>query len=399
MRVCGITAEYNPFHNGHLYQTAVLREQGFTHIVAVMGGNFSQRGTASALSKKAKAKAALDSGVDLVIELPVCCCLSGAEGFAKGGVFLLHSICATDAIVFGSECGDIQTLNQTAAACISPEVDEYIRKRLSSASGYAQIREEAVRELYGDSVADVLKRPNDILATEYIKAATAFGYAGELIPVKRTGAQHNSDISDGGIASASYIRSLSDLDMISKYVPDATLSIIKQELEAGRYPADSDRLSPALVSRLRMLPPEFFSELPDISEGLENRIYNAVRQLGTVDEIVKSATSKRHPSSRIRRILTCAAIGITAKDSKTLPQYIRPLGATDKGIELLGQISKRATLPLFAKSSQINDLDDRARRQFDLECSASDLYTLTTPTPYPCGEEMTSKFIHSPAVH
>jgi len=399
MLVCGITAEYDPFHNGHLYQTAILREQGFTHIVAVMGGNFSQRGTSSALSKKAKVKAALDSGVDLVIELPVCCCLSGAEGFAKGGVFLLHSICTTDAIAFGSECGDIEILKQAAAACVSPEVNEYIRKHLSSASGYAQIREEAVRALCGDRVADALKHPNDILATEYIKSATTFGYTGKLIPVKRTGARHNSDLSQGNIASASHIRSMTDLDMISKYVPNATLSVMKQEFEAGRYPADNGRLSHAIVSRLRTLPTKIFSELPDISEGLENRIYNAVRRFGTVDEIVKSATSKRHPSSRIRRILTCAAIGITAQDSKTLPQYIRPLGATDKGIELLGQISQRAALPLFTKSSQITDLDYRAQRQFDLECSASDLYTLATPTPYPCGEEITSKFVHSSASH
>ena len=169
MKTCGIIAEYNPFHNGHKALVDHCRETGATHVVAVMSGNFVQRGSVAIMDKRARAAAALRGGVDLVLELPVPFAVATAEVFARGGVEVLEALGCVDALCFGAECDSLEKLEAAAKAVTDPKVDELLRSELAGGVSYPTARGFAVRSVYGDEAADVLEGPNNILAVEYLK--------------------------------------------------------------------------------------------------------------------------------------------------------------------------------------------------------------------------------------
>ena len=387
MKICGIVAEFDPFHNGHKYlidsARAAIGED--TAIVAVMSGNFVQRGAPACVDKFTRAKAALLCGVDLVLELPTFAALSTAQRFTAMGVKTLVSTGAADYIAFGSECGDVSLLQKCAAAVNASAVNTDIAKRLVSGVSYATARAAAVSALFGDDIAAPLYTPNDILALGYIDAVNAQNSKIIPIAVKREGADHNGDMPCGSIASASHIRGLiNNGESFQKYVPTETAALIAEQIAANAAPANAFEHDVAILSRLRQYSANDFARLYDVSEGLHNRMFGAVQTACGLNELYDGVKTKRYTHARIRRLIMSAALGIFGE---TEPEYLRVLGFTDKGAEVLGMIKSCGSLPVVCSYADAKKIGRSAAEQFDISAKHTDFYNLLTPRVQPCGEE------------
>ncbi|QNK41100.1 tRNA(Met) cytidine acetate ligase [Caproicibacter fermentans] len=393
MLTAGIICEYNPFHYGHEYLMKQLKAYGATHIVVVMSGNFVQRGDAAILSKRARARQALLCGADLVVELPLPWSVAGAERFALGGVALLDAIGA-DLIGFGSECGNVDRLKTAAKALSSPLLREEMRKALQNGSTFAAARQNAVEQLFGAETAALLRDPNNILGIEYIKAAERTGSGITPVTVSRFGSAHDADREAGSYASSGQIRRLLRCGRdCSRLMPSAAYSVLSEEMKAGKAPADLFLAERAILAQLRMMTRDDFAALPDISEGLENRIFNASAQATGLEELYFLAKTKRYPLARIRRIVLAAFLGLKAFHSSGLPPYIRILGLGRRGPEILQKAGAVSKLPIISRSSDLCGLEDRGKGIADLESRAADLYALCLPKIAPCGIDRTEKVI------
>ncbi|MBQ6753030.1 MAG: nucleotidyltransferase [Clostridia bacterium] len=395
MNITGIVAEYNPYHNGHQYLTAKCREAGATHVVAVMSGNFVQRGSVAIMDKRARAKAALSDGVDLVLELPVPWAVSTAELFARGGLSVLAGLGCVDSLAFGCETADGELLQKAAEAVCDIKVHDLIKDELEGGITYAAARENAVRKLYGDEIADVISKPNNILAVEYLKAMKSVGTSFNVMPIKRNGAEHDSLKENGEFSSASALRIMLERgdERAFEFMPESSVSEFKRLEKVGRAPVAIDDSERAILSRLRMLSAEDIKEAPDVSEGLENRIYNAIQSATSLEELYSIVKTKRYTHSRIRRIITALYLGIAPQDALHKVPYIRVLGFNEQGREILKLAKDKASLPIIMKSSQSYELPEYGKHIFDLECKATNLYNLATPRILPCGTELTDEVI------
>ena len=391
MKIAAVIAEYNPFHLGHEYMLTTVRNMGYDGIIAVMSGNFVQRGDAAISDKRSRAKMAISCGADLVIELPLPYAVASAQKFAQGSVEIIKGCGIVDAIAFGSECGDVELI-KTTADIIANEIGDELKKQLDKGITFAAAREKAVASI-DKKTAAILKSPNDTLAVEYV---TALGNS-EIKPIaiKRIGAAHDGDAIDG-FASASQIRQMllsGDIEGAAKYMPTAAAEILKEEIESGNAPVDLKRAENAVISHLRRLSVEDIRNLPDVSEGLENRILDAIRKGTSLDEIISRIKSKRYTMARIRRILLLAYLGVSKKDASVSVPYIRILAANQKGRQILKSMKKSATLPIITRTKEVNTLDKQAVNMFSLEGAAADLYWLMSPTNKPCGKDMTDPII------
>lgn len=395
MNITGIVAEYNPFHNGHRYMIEKCRENGATHIVAVMSGNFVQRGSVAIMDKRSRTAAAIGGGVDLVLELPVCRAVSTAELFARGGVSLLHSLGCVDALGFGAECDDASLLSKAADAVCDVRVHEIIKRELEGGISYPKARENAVLEIFGAETANVLSQPNNTLAVEYIKALKRLDSAIKPQPVLRHAVGHDSLKENGEFASASALRVLLERSDTAAYefMPESSIREFERLKAIGRAPVCIDESERAILSRLRMMSISDIKRAPDVSEGLENRIYNAIQTATSLEELYDIIKTKRYTHSRIRRIITALYLGIKPEDVQCDIPYIRVLGFNERGREVLKCMRETAKLPIVMKSSQINALSDEAKHIFELECKATDLYNLSTPRILPCGTEYSDEII------
>lgn len=394
MKTTGIVAEYNPFHNGHKAHVDRCRENGATHLVAVMSGNFVQRGSVAIMDKRARAAAAIRGGVDLVVELPVPFAVATAEVFARGGISVLQGLGCVDALSFGAECDDLALLQSAAKAVTDPKVDELIRQELSGGVSYPTARAFAVRAAYGDDIADVLEGPNNILAVEYLKELQRQGSTLSVEPVKRVGNAHDGLTATDEFASASMLRILLERgdERAFDFMPETTQVEFKRMAGVGRAPVSVEESERAILSRLRMLTAADIAKAPDVSEGLENRIFNAIQSATSLEELYDIVKTKRYTHSRIRRIVTALYLGILPEDREAVP-YVRVLGFNDRGLEILKKAKETATLPVITKPAAIEGLDEKARHTFDLECRATNLYNLATPRILPCGTEFSDEIV------
>ena len=372
MNVVGIVAEYNPFHAGHAFHLAETRRRlGACTAVAVMSGNFVQRGECAVLDKWSRVRLALEGGVDLVLELPTVWAVSSAEHFAWGAVRILKEAGA-DAISFGGESGDGAGLKEVAAYLDRPEFHAGLRRFLDEGMPFAACRQAAVRDLLGDELAGLLSSPNDNLGVEYLKAARRLGWEPEVVAILRQGAGH-----DGGshpdYPSASFVRD----------------RILSGEL-AAENPAAMKTGERWVLAALRRMDESDFAALPDCGEGLSHRLYRAVRQGRTLDEVYALAKTKRYAHARIRRGLLWGARGIKESDRPDAPPYLRVLGANERGRALLRELKKTARLPIITKPAHVRKLDGSGRRLFELESRCTDLYQFCREAPGPCGLEWTS---------
>lgn len=405
MAIVGIVAEFNPFHSGHLYHIersrALAQADG---VVCVMSGDFVQRGDSAVFSKQVRAEAAARSGADLVLELPLPWALSSAEGFARGAVGLLGSLGIVTHLSFGSECGNLNALRDVAEALLSPGADAAIRRALDSGVSYAQARQTAVEELAGEE-AKLLETPNNILAVEYLKALISQELPIRPLTVKRLGPAHDGapacaappDAPDmdavgeapgagGETASGRNFRSASALrDMlaagedISPYVPEYANLVLQDAMRRGLGPVTAECLETALLSRLRLLGEDIYAHVPGAAEGLENRLCRAAWSEPTVSAVLEAAKTKRYAMSRLRRMLFCAALGVTEGLSDGLPPYARVLAVNERGREILREMYGRATVPIVVKPAAIRELGERCADIFTLGALAHDFYALGYP--------------------
>ena len=402
MKIAGIIAEYNPFHNGHAYQIERTRDPvggcAATHVVAVMSGNFVQRGEPALLPKPDRVRAALAGGVDLVLELPLPWAMSSAENFAYGAVSILDALGCVDALSFGSESGELDALLRAADTLDSPRFSALLRYQMGLGISFPEARQKAVSELAGDRVGSLFQQPNNILGIEYIKALRRLRSPIAPYTVRRFGAEHDQMAPLGQFASASYLRTLIRSDRLLNampFLPGRPAAVLSDALRERLGPADSQRLDRAVLARLRTLSLEEIAALPGISEGLENRVYTAIRQSGSLEGLTEAIKTKRYPLTRVNRLIWSAFLGIPASYTGQKPPYIRLLGATPKGMEILSAVkqSGRCALPLISRASQAEQLDKTGREVWELESRAADLYALALPVPFPCGTEYTNGMI------
>lgn len=390
----GIVAEFNPFHNGHKYIVDTLKANGENTVTAVMSESFVQRGECACVSPYERTKAALLNGVDLVLSLPVPYATASAERFALGGVTVLGSMGCIDALGFGSECGDVECLTKCAKAITAEEFSPLLENRLSEGLSFPTARQKALRDMYGDAFADALSSPNDLLGVEYIKAIDKNKFPIKPIAIKRVGVSHDSNEVSVNFCSASAIRSfLKSGNEFKEFMPEESFGILNEAVLSRNAPADFTKLENAILYKLRTMSIDDFKKIPDVSEGLEYRFFEAVRNSVTLTEILEKVKTKRYTHSRLRRIVLCALLGITEEYTDIPVAYIRVLGFNEKGAEVLKQAKNTATLPIVTKSSDIKYLDENAKKIFELECKARDIFSLCLPVPQVCGKEMTDKLI------
>lgn len=397
MRIAGIIAEYDPFHNGHAAHIAATKAENggnATHIVTVISGNFTQRGEPALLSKFDRAKMALECGADLVLELPLPWAMSPAETFAAGGVAVLNALGCVQLLSFGSECGDPATLKRLAELSQNPAYQSALREQLEEGVPYAAAAQSAAECVVGKETASAITSPNNTLAIEYIRAIIEQKADWDIFTLQRQGALHNEPVAKDTYASASMLRELvreDNLALLDAYMPAASAAILKEGYAQGRVATENVRLKDALIARLRCLSAAEYAHLPWLSEGLENRLYRESRSFANYDDLLTVLKTRRYPMARLRRVLWSALIGLSADDINGLPPYIRVLGMNEKGREILSVSSP--TLPLLSRATQIQELDDRAKCVFALECTATDLHALAMKNPPPCGMDFTTKLI------
>lgn len=390
MKVAGIIAEYNPFHKGHAYHIRKTRQiYGATHIVAVMSGHTVQRGDLAIFSKWTRAKAAVECGADLVLELPIPFSCASAPRFAKGALETLTLLGNVSLLSFGSECGNIEALMELV------ELEEQLPKAVAEdfireGKSYPRVYQETVREKIGCGAAALLESPNNTLALEYIRALRRM--KSDIVPVTvlRKGPAHDSSEADQQMAGASYIRSLLQKGQTAQalaFVPTEVAALYQEELLSGFAPCRIESVEPAFLYRLRQLTREDLAQVPDVSEGLENRIADCVLRSANLSELLELLKTKRYTMARLRRVLLAAVLGIRREDYEKPPSSLRVLAFNQRGAELLRNVKENTDIVFAPKPRR----EGQSSRQSQLESNAASLFFLSSPRKRPLSDEYTQK--------
>ena len=351
-KVLGIIAEYNPFHNGHLYHLEESKKiTGSKYVVAVISGNFTQRGDTSIVDKWTKTKMALDNGCDLVIELPLIYSISSAENFAAGGVKILNSLKVVDYISFGAETSDVNVLDKIANI-LYEEPKEYkslLTSQLNKGMSFPKARQNALMMYLNDirDYAEALSAPNNILGIEYIKSLKKLKSKIVPVPIERYETGYNDLSYTSDIASASAIRNIvknGGFQPLKSLIPETSFQLLSNQIKLGQNVNDLSVFEKQIIYNLRVMSINEIANLPDVSEGLEYALKKAANISNNLDDLIENIKSKRYTLTRIRRILLYSLLKLTKKDmevSKKVNPYIRVLGFNSKGKYLLSEAIKQ----------------------------------------------------------
>lgn len=385
MSCVGIIAEFNPLHTGHKRIIDYAKTQGDT-VACVISGNFVQRGDTAIISKQMRAKFALLCGADIVAELPVLWSMSTAQNFALGSVWQLYNL-GCEKIVFGSECGDINALCNAADTLNSDGFFAKVSEKAKSGVTFAVAREQAAAEMGVDFT--LLRGANNNLGIEYILAAKKLNLPIEFDTIKRLGAGHDSSEIDDGFVSSSFIRTellKGNIGYTERFMPREIRGIIND-----KDISDICKLENAILYSLRTKSAEQLKSLPDISEGLENKIYFSARVATSLDELYNMIKTKRYTLARIRRLVLSAFLSFDNRFFMTTPPYVRVLGFSETGMSHLKK--PQGIIPIITRAAQIKLLEGDAQLVFDTECRATDIYNLSLNTPIECGSEQRMKIL------
>ena len=320
-KVLGIIAEYNPFHNGHLHHLQTSQSLiNADYTVAIISGNFTQRGSTSIVDKWSKAKMALNNGIDLVIELPVLYSISSAENFADGAIKILNSLGIIDYLSFGAETTDINSL-RTIADILRTEPPEYkniLSTELDKGLSFPKAREKALLEYTSNLdnklyFKNILSSPNNILGIEYLKALKKYNSTIKPLCIKRINAEYNSKNFSNNFGSATAIRELiknNDYNTIKKLTPECTYSILADNLQNGSIVPEINIFEKEIIYNLRKMSIERIANIPDVSEGLEFSIKKAANSCNNIKEFLDIIKSKRYTLTRLQRILLYVLLDI-----------------------------------------------------------------------------------------
>ena len=389
-KVLGIVAEYNPFHNGHLYQLNYSKKiTNSKYSVAVISGNFTQRGSTSLIDKWSKAEMAIKNGIDLIIELPLLYSISSAENFADGAIKILNSLGIVDYISFGTESGDISSLKTISDILVSePEkYKSFLTAELNMGLSFPKARANALSMyLHNSKVnANILSSPNNILGVEYLKALKKYNSSIIPLTLKRTSVDYNETTYKNNIASSTAIRNIvknKKFDILSKVIPQSSFSLINENIKNGHIVPDLSVFEKEIIYNLRKMSIKDISNLPDVNEGLEYSIKKAVNSCNTIDELLSNIKSKRYTITRLQRILLYSLLEITKDDmdiSKKITPYIRILGFNNNGKYLLSKIAKEnPNLEIITSVKKFLDSSNNyySKKLLKKDILATNIYTL-----------------------
>lgn len=398
--VVGVIAEYNPFHNGHAYHLSRAKAlSGCAHAVVALSGSFVQRGEPAAFDKFQRACFALRHGADLVLELPTAFACASAERFARGSVAALAGTGLVSALAFGAEHADLALLRAMAfpdgegacAAMLEQRIAFYLKQGLSFPAARAHA---CVDVLPGRGSVEAFSSPNNILAVEYLRALGSL--APEIVPIAiaRTGAAHDALPVDAGagFASASALRDAAerrDMPLLRSATPPDVAMELEAEIAALHAPKGAGHLSDAILYALRMRTRAQLAALPDVSEGLENTIYEAARTCTDYPAFLAAIKTKRYTLARLRRIAMYALLGVDKAffARHAAPRYLRVLGVRRDALSLLSVLSEKASLPIVISYQDYTALNSAAKEQFDLDLFAGELLAMAAPAPEPAASE------------
>ncbi len=376
MKVCGIICEYNPFHNGHKYHLEQsLKESGADVCVAVISGNFMQRGEIAMLDKWTRAEMAVKNGANLVVEMPAVFACNNAGYFAKGGVEILEAL-GVSTISFGSELGNMEELKAIARAMADNEeiIENAVKEAVKGGQAYPRARHEALVSILGEEAAAHLDNPNNILAFEYLRHMTK----AEPMTVKRMGSGYHDQQADSPLASATAIRrAIAEGREIFQSVPGISGEIISRE--AGNI-AGQEMLFDLIRQKVLTTSALELNNIFGAEEGLGSAMKKGVRYWKSYDDIVEDLKSKRYTRTRIARVLALTLLGVTRDDVRNARNYIRVLAFDEKGSAYLKQVKKsgECLLPVITNINKDTEDCPEILSTLEKDILAADIYNLAT---------------------
>lgn len=397
MKVTGIIAEYDPFHNGHSYHIKKAREMtGADAIVVVMSGHFTQRGMPAFFRRDARVRMAVDGGADLVIELPYIYACNSSHEFARGAAGILNGIGCVDALVFGAETDDMDTLGKAARAAAGTDdrSSAYIKEEMKNGVSYPEALTRSVEKIYGAQTAAVLREPNNLLGIEYMKALRELGSGIKPFIVGRRSAAHGESLEmlherkqEQRIASGTAVRKAvyaGGARAAEMLVPDTSFSIISgYERSSGfSFTEYRDKIKKNMFELLKYKiitsDESELAEVYGVAEGLENRLKSCISGAEDIDGLIDSVKSKRYTRARISRTLMHLLINLRTTDFETLRETYcaRVLGFSPTGGKLLRLMSESSAIPVFSNLSRLDKRSPEAARILKYDMRASDVYAL-----------------------
>ncbi len=387
MRVLGIIAEYNPFHNGHLYhlnQSVKMISPDYT--VCVMSGNFTQRGEPALTDKWTRAEIAVKNGVDLVIELPFVFACNNAEHFSYGAIEILNGLGCISHLSFGSESGEIDLIQETAnyLAYEDETLQSGIKEFSELGYSFPRARYEAVKKYGKAGCADILKTPNNILAVEYIKQIILSKSKMQPITLRRFGVGYHDTESFKDIASATMIRETllekQSLSSVESYLPKVTRKVLMDS--KAPYFTSTEHFYMMVMHKILTSNPESLKAILSATEGLEHRVIKAAIRSRDLNSLIGEIISKRYTATRIQRLLVHVLIGLDKKRFTEIVEnrllYARVLGFNKKGAALLKQIKKEKmnNIPIITNINRETTLDWNGQKTLKFDILSSDIYNL-----------------------
>ena len=359
--IIGIVAEYNPFHNGHLYQINKIKEKYKDSIIIIcMSSSFTQRGQLSILNKFDKTRCALNNGADIVIELPYAYTTQGSDIFAKYSIKLLSALKINN-LCFGCETDNIEDIIKASETQIKyDEYDNLVKKYLDNGLNYPTAMNKALKDLINIEIKD----PNDLLALSYIKEIKINNYQINIFNIKRTSSYHDIE-SNKNIVSAQNIRNkIINKQNFKNTVPDDVYNILKDKDISNRY---FEYLKYKIISE------QDLKKYLDVDEGIDSRIKSVINKSNSIDELIKNIKTKRYTYNKISRMLNHILCSFTKDENEHIEklEYIRILGFSKKGQNYLNSIKKsEKILPI------LNSYDTKKYKVLEIEKRVTEIYSL-----------------------
>ncbi len=393
MKILGLITEYNPFHNGHKYHLLKSKEvTGATHTIAVMSGNFLQRGDTAIINKWSRAEMAIREGVDLVLELPTLYSCSSAEFFAFGAITLLNKLNLVDYLSFGSESGNIEDLKSIAQVFVTEPLSykAALKNYLAKGESFPVSRARALQDYFSnDQVSKILTSSNNILGIEYLKAMLKTNSSIKPFTIQRIKVDYHSTEIDGDICSATAIRnflknSQNSFKELDKVIPPESFKVLSHTINSGYGPVFLENFEQAILFTLRSTSPETLKKIIDINEGLENRIKVSALKSSNFQTFYDLTSTKRYTSTRIKRATIHALLGVFKShydryNSLGGSQYARVLGFSKKGTEILKLMKNSSQLPIITNISKQYPIETHVKDLLEKDIQATDIYSLGYP--------------------
>lgn len=358
MQKVGVIAEYNPFHNGHLYHLNKVKEMfPDAALILVLIGNFTQRGEISIINKWDKTKIALDYGYDLVIELPFLFATQSANYYAKGAIEILN-ILKCDYLVFGSESNDVKKLEEIVNLTNNNNYESIVKKYIDKGVNYPTACSLALKDISGITI----DKPNDVLALEYVRNIKQTNSKIKPISIKRTNDYHEKNINKNITSATSIRKNISDIETIKKVMP----SDIIKHINKINYDKYFDLVKYQIISSNNL------SNYLDVDEGIENKLKKVISEVTNLNDLILNVKSKRYSYNKIQRMLLHIVCKIRKEDNDLKIKYLRVLGLNDNGKKILKEIKNNIDIPIITKYKKEYDF------LFKIDNKSNNIYSLVS---------------------